>query len=121
MPAKAGKAPSAAPERRHRRFPRYRCNFPVGIKMLAGSYYKRIDAHCKDLSEAGIGLLIAAELPISEVVSLNFCLPDTTQSWDVRAVLRHRRGYHYGFEFFTPPPELTELIKQCVRNLDRVD
>jgi PilZ domain len=89
--------------------------------MLAGGGYKRLDAHCKDLSEAGIGLLIAAEMNLAEVVSLEFCLPDSTQSWEVRAVLRHRRGYHYGFEFLSPAAELHQLIKHYVRNLDRVD
>ena len=121
MPAQPGKAASAGPERRHRRFPRYRCNFPVGVKVLTHGEYRRIDAHCKDLSEAGIGLLIAAELNISEVAALEFSLPGSPQSWEVRSVLRHRRGYHYGFEFLSLPPELHKLILHHVKNLDRVD
>jgi PilZ domain len=121
MPAQPGKAASISPERRHRRFARYRCNFPVRVKVLASGQYKQLDAHCKDLSEAGIGLLIAAELNISEVASLEFGLPGSAGSWEVRSVLRHRRGYHYGFEFLSLPPQLHQLIQELVKNLDRAD
>ncbi len=88
-------------ERRRRRHARYYAHFPVGVTLLGGDGYKRIEAHCKDLSEAGIGILVADELVLGEVASLEFSLPEAPSPWEVRAVLRHRRGYHYGFEFLS--------------------
>ena len=121
MSSQPGKARSATPGRRHRRHPRYRSEFAVTVTLLAGNQYQTLEAHCKDLSEAGIGALIAAEVPMGEVVSLNFSLPGLTEAWEVRAVLRHRRGFHYGFEFLSLERERTTALKKYIENLPRVD
>jgi hypothetical protein len=121
MSAHAGKAKKITPERRQRRFPRFRTNFTVTVTMLAGENYHRLEAHCKDLSEAGIGLLIATELKSGEVASLSFCLPGTREALELRAVLRHRRGYHYGFEFLSLTGPQSKLIKSHLTGLERDD
>ena len=91
------------------------------VTLLAADRYERLQAHCKDLSEAGIGVLLAAELASGEVVSLNFTLPGLPAPWDVRGILRHRRGYHYGFEFFSLTREQTGTLKQLIQGLERAD
>ena len=121
MSAKPGRAFTSAPGRRLRRTPRYRSSFPVLVKLLAAGRYESLQAHCKDLSEAGIGVLLAAELASGEVVSLNFALPGLPIPWEVRSVLRHRRGYHYGFEFFSLTSEQTGVLKQLIHGLERAD
>ena len=121
MSSQSGKATSTAAERRRRRYPRYRCEFAVVTTLLSGNQYQNLDAHCKDLSEAGIGVLLAAEVPMGEVVSLNFCLPGLAEFWQVRAVLRHRRGFHYGFEFISLPGEHSAVLKKYIQDLPRAD
>ncbi len=121
MSAKPGRAFINAPGRRLRRNPRYRSSFPVLVTLLAADRYESLQAHCKDLSEAGIGVLLAAELASGEVVSLNFTLPGLHAAWDVRGILRHRRGYHYGFEFFSLTREQTGTLKQLILGLERAD
>jgi hypothetical protein len=121
MSAKPGRAFTSAPGRRLRRTPRYRSSFPVLVKLLAAGRYESLQAHCKDLSEAGIGVLLAAELASGEVVSLNFTLPGLPAPWEVRSVLRHRKGYHYGFEFFSLTSEQTGILKQLIDGLERAD
>ena len=121
MSAQPGKAAQPAPDRRRRRYPRYRSNFPVAVTLFTEAEYRRLDAHCKDLSEAGIGVLLAAELNSGEVVSLDFCLPGLPTPWGVRGVLRHRRGYHYGFEFLSLSHEQSEILKNHIRTLERAD
>lgn len=121
MSSQPGKATSTTADRRHRRYPRYRCEFAVVMTLLSGNQYQKLDAHCKDLSEAGIGVLLASEVPIGEVVSLNFCLPGLTEAWDVRAVLRHRRGFHYGFEYLSLAQERSAFLKKYVEGLPRAD
>jgi hypothetical protein len=73
----------------------------VTVNHLLGDRYQEIEGHCRDLSEAGIGILLAEELDISQVTSLSFSFPGSEPVWQGRAVVRHRRGYHYGFEFLT--------------------
>lgn len=107
---------------RQRRYPRYRCEFPVAVSLFCGNGHQQLSAHCKDLSEAGIGVLIASELTPGEVVSLTFALPEMAPPpWDIRAVLRHRRGFHYGFEFLSLSGQQTMALKACLPSLERAD
>ena len=122
MCAKPGKATNnTTSERRRRRHARYYAQFPVGVTLLGGDGYKRLEAHCKDLSEAGIGILVADELVMGEVASLEFSLPDVPSPWEVRAVLRHRRGYHYGFEFLSLTRPQTESLTAFLQKQVRTD
>jgi hypothetical protein len=121
MTSQPGKAPSIAPERRRRRHPRYRSNFPVVLTLFAEGEYQHLDAHCRDLSQAGIGILLAAELVLGEVVTLSFTLPDRPEKWEVRTVIRHRRGYHYGCEFLALAAQQRDLLLQFVQGLERAD
>lgn len=118
QPAKALKTKA---ERRQRRHPRYRVEFPVTVVLLSEGEHRHIDAHCRDLSVAGIGMLIAAELNLGEVAALNFALPGSPQTWELRGVLRHRRGYHYGFEFLSLAPEQSRFLTGYLPNLERED
>lgn len=80
-----------------------------------------MEGRCRDLAEAGIGILIAAEFPLGEVVSLAFSLPNTAQAWTVRAVLRQRRGYHYGLEFLSLSAAQVEELRRYLPSLKRAD
>src|SRR5271166_1069319 len=101
MPASTPKPATNKVDRRRRRHPRYGGDFNVTVSHLLGNHYQKLEGHCRDLSEAGIGILLAAELNGGEVTGLLFTLPGSALPWDVRAVVRYRRGYHYGFEFLS--------------------
>jgi|SRR5579863_9406529 len=121
MSSKPARAFVNKPGRRLRRNPRFRSSFPVLVTLLVTGGYERLEAHCKDLSEAGIGVLVAAELSSGEVVSLNFTLPCLPEPWEVRSVLRHRRGYHYGFEFLSLSSEQGTILQRYIQGLERAD
>jgi PilZ domain-containing protein len=122
MSSTPGRAPSGAQNRqRRRRYPRYRCEFPVALTLLSGAQHLHFDAHCRDLSEAGIGVLLAAELAPGEVAKLTFTIPEIARPWLVRAVLRHRRGFHYGFEFLSLSPDEAGALKSYLATRDRAD
>src|SRR6267154_6763848 len=99
MPASNSK-PAISQDRRRRRHPRYRSDFQVAVTFLSGNKHQRLEGHCTDLSEAGIGILVASELSVGEVVGLGFTVGGKFPR-ELRAVLRYRRGYHYGFEFLS--------------------
>jgi len=108
-------------DRRHRRFPRYRTNFPVAVELLLEKGYKRLDGQCKDLSIAGIGALLAEELAMGEVLALTFSLPASSVVWHVRTVVRHRRRYHHGLEFLSLSQEQSTLLAAYLAGLERAD
>jgi hypothetical protein len=107
--------------RRRRRYTRYRGNFPVSVSHLLGNEYRKLGGHCRDLSEAGIGVILAADLNGGEVVGLSFVLPGATLRSDVRAVVRHRRGCQYGFEFLSLSEGQRDMLGSFLKNLEPAD
>jgi len=113
--------PIADVDRRRRRHPRYRTDFQVIATYFAANQYKRFEGHCSDLSEAGLGMLLATDLSNGEVVGLSFSLPGSPARWELRAVVRYRRGYHYGFEFLSLTSEQREALKTYASRLEPAD
>ena len=91
------------------------------VNHLLGNQYLKLDGHCRDLSQAGIGILVAAELNAGEVAGLSFLLPGLELKWEVRAVVRYRRGYHYGFEFLSLTREQQEALENYFKGLEPID
>ena len=125
MPASTPKraAPRAATQndRRRRRHPRYAADFRVTVSHLLENQYQKLEGHCRDLAQAGIGILLAAELNGGEVVGMRFQLPGSSDPWEVRAVLRYRRGYQYGFEFLSLTGEQQKSLMGYVQGLEPID
>lgn len=55
-----------------------------------------------------------------EVVGLKFLVPGSDLPWDVRAVVRYRRGYQYGFEFLSLTSEQHEALKNYLETLPQL-
>jgi len=121
MSAQPAKAPNRVADRRQRRYPRFRSEFPVTVSLFSGREHENLNAHCRDLSQGGIGMLIAADLNVGEVASLVFSLPTVPQPWNLRAVLRCRRGYQYGFEFLALSPQQSQALAEYFPTLERSD
>jgi hypothetical protein len=121
MSASTPKTATNQIDRRRRRHSRYRADFHVIVSYLLGDDYQKIEGHCRDISEAGIGILLAAELKGGEVAGLSFSLPGSTPPWEMRAVVRYRRGYHYGFEFLAITGEERESLRDYVKDLTPCD
>lgn len=88
------------------------------MSYLLENQYQNLEGHCRDLAEAGIGILLAAELNSGEVAGLSFLLPGSAVPWEVRAVVRYRRGYQYGFEFLSLTGEQQESLKSYIKGLE---
>ena len=52
----------------------------------------------RDICEDGLGAVIPCSLRIGEEVTLQFSVDDGGDT-EVKAVVRHRKSFHYGFEF----------------------
>jgi hypothetical protein len=121
MPVSTPKPAASKIDRRPRRHPRYRGNFRVDVTYFQGDHYCKLQGHCRDLSEAGIGVLLAADLNCGEVAGLSFLLSGSTLPWEVRAVIRYRGGYHYGFEFLMLNCEQQDFLKNYLQALELID
>lgn len=94
-----------------RRHPRYQIEVPVRI-------YPRntqvVRGHSVDLSESGISAMLREEVPLGEVVRLEFTIP--TGDVQIHALVRHRNAFRYGFQFLEAISQL-EIIQRTCRQL----
>jgi len=121
MSASTPKSATKRIHRRRRRYRRYRADFRVTVNFLLGNQYQKLEGHCRDLSEAGIGILLATEMNAGEVAGLTFSLPGSAVPWQVRAVVRYRRGYQYGFEFLSLTGEQQASLNSYFNGLEPID
>jgi c-di-GMP-binding flagellar brake protein YcgR len=91
-----------------RRHPRYRieteiCIYPRNMPVVRG--------HTVDLSESGISALLRIEVPLGEVVRLEFKLPQGDV--EVHAMVRQRNAFRYGFQFIESSPAQEVIGRTC--------
>jgi hypothetical protein len=72
-----------------------------------------LSGHTVDISESGISAMLKLEVPIGEVVELEFTLPFGPVS--IYAVARQRTAFRYGFQF-VESNSMNEVIRNtCCR------
>jgi hypothetical protein len=94
-----------------RRQPRFKIEVAISINSRTCGVLK---GHTLDISESGISALLTIEVPMSEVVELDFTLPFGPVK--IYAMVRQRSAFRYGFQFM----ELTALhaaIRATCRHL----
>jgi hypothetical protein len=67
-----------------------------------------------DISESGIAAMLRIEVPLDEVVKLDFTLP--LGKVTIYAIGRQRNAFRYGFEF-TESNSALEIIRSTCRDL----
>src|SRR5579871_2242819 len=105
------------PESRHTHsWPRRYTRFAVNalISMVRAGQRRSFHGRTLCISEAGISALLAADMDVGEIVSLEFTLLPGSQPLAVRAIIRNRSGARYGFEFLTlSERQRTEITSFC--------
>ena len=104
-----------------RRFPRHRADFPLKATSLREDGYAEIRGRCGDIGKGGMGTVLTGEVAAGEVVSLEFSLPASSQSFAVRAIVRYRRGFVHGLEFLGLTSDQESEIGAFCANLEQLD
>lgn len=71
----------------------------------------------RDISEDGMGAVIPCSLNTGEQVTLEFSVEDGHEGI-VSAIVRHRQGFHYGFDFVSMEPPMRQAIAQLVETAE---
>jgi len=66
-----------------------------------------------DISEAGLAAMLQIEVPVNQVVRLEFKL--ALGGVSIRALVRQRNVFRYGFQFVEPDSDAQELINRFCR------
>ena len=105
MQGALGYAPAMAEIRRH---PRHKLEVDIAVYPRDAEVVR---GHTVDISESGISAMLTVEVPVGEVVRLEFKLP--LGAVDVHATVRHRTAFRYGFQFVESGDALPVIARTC--------
>ena len=88
--------------------PRFKLDANLKIHSRAGGL---LAGYALDISEYGMSAMLPIEVAIDEVVELDFELP--LGSVNVRAVVRERNAFRYGFQFVQPNASHQLIADAC--------
>jgi hypothetical protein len=93
--------------RRHRRF-----NLEADIK-IDSKTSGVLTGRTVDVSESGVSAILKIEVPVGEMVELQFNLPNGSVT--VYALVRQRNAFRYGFQFVDTPASREIIMAACER------
>jgi uncharacterized protein with PIN domain len=77
---------------------------------------RQVYGRVRDISENGLGAVIPDTLNLGDPVTLAFALGKST-NFTLMAIVRHRRGFHYGFEYQDVPATMLQSLKDSLANI----
>ena len=96
---------------------RHRVTIPVQVSVFEGKRYVEFTGEASDFGANGLCLILTRQLEKGTAISLNFNLPYNSQPLDLRAIVRHRSGFHHGIEFISLTPPLKDLLERTSKIL----
>jgi hypothetical protein len=82
-----------------RRHPRFKLQADIRVYSRSAGL---LTGYTVDISESGISAMLKLELPVGELVELEFELPSDQVA--IRALVRRKTAFCYGFQFVEPDP-----------------
>lgn len=108
-------APSLALESTPQRgFPRHPIAVPLDLIALRSGVPETLPGRCTDITEAGLGAVIAGELAAGQQVAVELRLPKVGVPVRARAVVRYQSRYRCGIEFVGLSEQQREMIRYWI-------
>jgi TonB family protein len=103
---------SLALEKAPRRgFPRFPVKVPLDVIALRSGVPQNLPGRCTDVSEGGVGAMVAGELAAGQQVAVELRLPNVGLPLRARALVRYQDKVRCGFEFVGLAAEQREMIR----------
>ncbi len=94
-----------------RNFPRHPLNVPVDLIALRSGVPETLPGRCTDISEAGVGAVVAGEMAAGQHVAVELRLPNVGVPVRARALVRYQSRLRCGLEFVGLSAEQREMIR----------
>ena len=101
----SGTSPGSRDQRRH---PRFKIEVDITVRSRTSGTLK---GHTVDISESGISAILTIEVPVGELVELDFTLPFGPVT--IYAVARQRAAFRYGFQFVESHAVHDAILATC--------
>jgi c-di-GMP-binding flagellar brake protein YcgR len=92
----------------HRRHTRFKLQIDVCVYARNTSVVR---GHTVDISESGISAMLRQEIPVGEVVRLEFMLPPGPV--EIHAMVRQRSAFRYGLQFIESSTAQEVIGRTC--------
>ncbi len=99
---------------RERVFSRHPINVPLDLIALRSGVPENLPGRCTDISEAGVGAVVAGELAAGQQVAVELRLPNVGVPVRARALVRYQSRLRCGFEFVGLSVEQREMIRYWI-------
>jgi TonB family protein len=94
-----------------RAFPRHAINVPVDLIALRSGVPESLPGRCTDISESGLGAIIAGELSPGQQVAIELRLPHVGMPVRARALVRYQSQLHCGLELMGLSRDQQDMIR----------
>jgi len=94
--------------------PRHPINVPLDLIALRSGVPENLPGRCTDISEAGVGAVVAGELATGQQVAVELRLPNVGVPVRARALVRYQSRLRCGLEFVGLTVEQREMIRYWV-------
>jgi PilZ domain-containing protein len=111
-------AETGAGQQKERRFRRFSVDMRVQAQVFRAGTLSTAWGRSWEMGEDGMSGTLTGEMEPGDVVSLEFTLPHSREPMKVRAVVRHRTGYRYGFEFLTVTDAQREQMREAFHQME---
>jgi len=71
----------------------------------------------KDIAEGGLGATIPGNIDVGDIVQLELQLPGAPEPLKLKAEVRYRHGFQYGFRFLNATNQQKEAIRRITHDL----
>jgi TonB family protein len=105
---------STLQEAPRRSFPRHPISVPLDLIILRSGVPENLPGRCTDISEVGVGAVIAGEMAAGQQVAVELRLPNVGVPVRARALVRYQSQLHCGLEFVGLPAEQKEMIRYWI-------
>src|SRR5215471_3943806 len=68
----------------------------------------------KDISESGLGAIVAGELDTGDPLQLEFYLPGKLNIVKLMAEVRYHQGFQYGFQFLGMDNQQRDMLREAI-------
>jgi PilZ domain len=92
-------------------FQRHPINVPLDLIALRSGVPENLPGRCTDISEAGVGAVVAGELAVGQQVAVELRLPNVGVPVRVRALVSYQSRLRCGLEFVGLSVEQREMIR----------
>jgi hypothetical protein len=96
--------------------PRAHSRFLLDLRLVVRAK-ETLHGRTKDIAEGGLGATIPGEIDIGETVELELQLQEAAEPLKLKAEVRYRRGFQYGFKFLHATEQQRELIRRATHDL----